>query len=132
MKKLSEQMQYWRAERPDEWKMDEFIRQAKKLEDLEFNALLMADSLSKAKDWLLKFSGYSHGSLDWIGQSAKSLSENIEHSLSNPDAIISKIKIDTLNELLQTELDTNGPSYYLTFMKSAINREVEKIKVNRQ
>jgi hypothetical protein len=24
-----EDLQYWRAERPDEWKMDEFIRRAK-------------------------------------------------------------------------------------------------------
>ena len=37
-KKLSEQLRYWRAERPDEWKMDEFIRQAKDLEDLLIDA----------------------------------------------------------------------------------------------
>lgn len=30
--KLSEQLRYWRAERPDEWKMDEFIRLAEELE----------------------------------------------------------------------------------------------------
>ena len=29
---LSEDLQYWRAERPDEWIMDRFIRKAKKLE----------------------------------------------------------------------------------------------------
>jgi len=29
---LSKKLQYWRAERPDEWKMDEFIRDAGKLE----------------------------------------------------------------------------------------------------
>jgi hypothetical protein len=31
--KLSEHMKYWRAERPDEWKMDELIRDAEKLEN---------------------------------------------------------------------------------------------------
>lgn len=30
--KLSEDLRYWRAERPDEWTMDEFIRKADKLE----------------------------------------------------------------------------------------------------
>ena len=29
---LSEDLQYWRAERPDEWVMDKFICKAKKLE----------------------------------------------------------------------------------------------------
>jgi len=29
---LSKKLQYWRAERPDEWTMDEFIRDAGKLE----------------------------------------------------------------------------------------------------
>lgn len=32
VKLLSEQLKEWRAERPDEWKMDEFIREAKALE----------------------------------------------------------------------------------------------------
>jgi len=31
---LSEQLKQWRIDRPDEWKMDEFIRQAKELEDI--------------------------------------------------------------------------------------------------
>lgn len=131
MNRLSEQMQCWRAERPDEWKMDEFIRQVKKLEALEDNTLLMSVSLSKAKEWLSTFSNYSHGSLDWIRQSAKSLLKNIDNPTNHPDVLISKIKIDTLNDLLQSELDINGPSYYLTFMKSAINREIEKINANK-
>ena len=29
---LSEDLRYWRAERPDEWTMDEFIRKAEELE----------------------------------------------------------------------------------------------------
>jgi hypothetical protein len=32
-KLLSEDLEYWRAERPDEWTMDRFIRNAKILED---------------------------------------------------------------------------------------------------
>lgn len=32
--KLSDDLQYWRAERPDEWTMDEFIRKAKRMETL--------------------------------------------------------------------------------------------------
>lgn len=32
--KLSEDLKYWRAERPDEWTMDCFIRNAKKLEEM--------------------------------------------------------------------------------------------------
>lgn len=31
--KLSEDLAYWRCERPDEWTMDRFIRKAKDLED---------------------------------------------------------------------------------------------------
>ena len=31
-KKLSESLIFWRSDRPDEWTMDEFIRQARKLE----------------------------------------------------------------------------------------------------
>ena len=30
---LAEKLSMWRAERPDEWKMDEFIREAKELEE---------------------------------------------------------------------------------------------------
>lgn len=33
-KRLSEQLKDWRADRPDEWKMDGFIRKAKALEEL--------------------------------------------------------------------------------------------------
>lgn len=29
---LSEKLKYWRSERPDEWTMDEFIRQAGQIE----------------------------------------------------------------------------------------------------
>ena len=45
-KTLSEKLEYWRAERPDEWTMDEFIRDAKKLE--AENAKLKQDA-SKIK-----------------------------------------------------------------------------------
>ena len=38
MNKLSDDLQFWRADRPSEWKMDDFIRAAKKLED-EIEAL---------------------------------------------------------------------------------------------
>jgi len=31
---LSEELKKWRAERPDEWKMDEFIRKAESLEEV--------------------------------------------------------------------------------------------------
>lgn len=33
MTTLTEDLQYWRAERPDEWKMDEFIRKASAMQD---------------------------------------------------------------------------------------------------
>jgi len=43
-KKLSEQLKDWRADRPDEWKMDEFIRQAKEIEECLSEAVdLMED-----------------------------------------------------------------------------------------
>ena len=32
--KLSDDLKYWRAERPSEWMMDEFIRKAEKMEDV--------------------------------------------------------------------------------------------------
>ncbi len=34
-KKLSEDLKYWRAQRPDEWIMDRFIKEAIRLEALE-------------------------------------------------------------------------------------------------
>ena len=33
-KPLSDKLKFWRAERPDEWTMDEFIRDATRLEGL--------------------------------------------------------------------------------------------------
>lgn len=33
MKPLSEDLQFWRAERPDEWTMDNFIQKATSLEE---------------------------------------------------------------------------------------------------
>jgi len=35
--RLSEDLKYWRAERPDEWTMDRFIEEAEKYEKLCFN-----------------------------------------------------------------------------------------------
>lgn len=52
--KLSEQLQYWRAERPDEWKMDEFIRMAERLEqsarEIEKSAITKAVSKCKSTE----------------------------------------------------------------------------------
>ena len=31
--KLSERLKYYRCDRPDEWTMDEFMKQAKRMED---------------------------------------------------------------------------------------------------
>jgi hypothetical protein len=44
-RKLSEKLAYWRAERPDEWIMDEFIREAKKLEDSQSQWISVNDRL---------------------------------------------------------------------------------------
>ena len=41
--KLSDDLKYWRAERPSEWKMDEFIRKAEKMEE-------QVDKLQRALD----------------------------------------------------------------------------------
>jgi len=38
MRTLVEDMEYWRCERPDEWTMDEFARQARLLEDALLDA----------------------------------------------------------------------------------------------
>ena len=49
-KKLSEKLKSWRAERPDEWIMDEFIRKAIELEAVSAQSALMqemADNLQK-------------------------------------------------------------------------------------
>jgi len=42
--KLSADLKYWRAERPDEWTMDEFIRKAYRLESIN------SDLLQASKD----------------------------------------------------------------------------------
>jgi hypothetical protein len=63
-KTLSGKMEFWRAERPDEWTMDEFIRDAEKLEaatalqaervrELE-EALKLADAALRGKNINLK------------------------------------------------------------------------------
>lgn len=46
VKSLEEDLKFWRAERPDEWTMDEFIRKAKKLESQN------ADLLEALEDML--------------------------------------------------------------------------------
>jgi len=38
--KLSDELKFWRAERPDEWIMDDFIRKAKELESNQRNLLV--------------------------------------------------------------------------------------------
>jgi hypothetical protein len=43
--KLSEDLEYWRAERPSEWLMDEFIRGAKDLELKNADMLAMLEEL---------------------------------------------------------------------------------------
>ena len=53
-RKLSESLKYWRAERPDEWIMDEFFRKALKLEDKLYEKVIdmdiLRDELEKCKD----------------------------------------------------------------------------------
>ena len=49
MNELLEQLKYWRAERPDEWKMDEFLRlaeeQNKRIVELESHNLGLTKTL---------------------------------------------------------------------------------------
>ncbi len=58
---LSENLRYWRAERPDEWKMDDFIREADKLELL----------LARCKEAIVEagYEDYDHGLMDKIESS---------------------------------------------------------------
>lgn len=54
MKTLIEDMEYWRSERPDEWKMDEFIRGVQqlqtKLTESEARVARLYDALSAANE----------------------------------------------------------------------------------
>jgi hypothetical protein len=54
MNALTEQLKYWRAERPDEWIMDDFIRKAEKLtkrvNELESIVLPKKAKVSNAKN----------------------------------------------------------------------------------
>tara|TARA_B110000977_G_C10709289_1_gene350565 strand:- start:256 stop:435 length:180 start_codon:yes stop_codon:yes gene_type:complete len=52
-KKLSEKLKYWRAERPDEWTMDEFIRDAAKLEIKMESYKMRMNELSDQTDRLM-------------------------------------------------------------------------------
>ena len=53
-KTLSDKLKDWRAERPDEWKMDEFIRDAIRLEGLVTGHLTelrnLQDDIDNIKD----------------------------------------------------------------------------------
>lgn len=55
MKTLIEGMEYWRSERPDEWKMDEFIRGVQqlqtKLTESEARVSRLYDALSAANEY---------------------------------------------------------------------------------
>ena len=44
---LSELLKLWRAERPDEWTMDEFIREAKRMEKQLQNTAHNSDYIKK-------------------------------------------------------------------------------------
>lgn len=46
--KLSDDLKYWRAERPYEWTMDEFISKAEKLESVNSELL---EALNEAITW---------------------------------------------------------------------------------
>jgi hypothetical protein len=56
MRKLSYDLRYWRAERPDEWTMDRFIRKAEALEAAIIHiAPWLSASLSDIKDPCQKY-----------------------------------------------------------------------------
>jgi exonuclease VII small subunit len=48
--KLSEELKHWRIERPDEWKMDDFIRKAQELEEEVDRLEGVEDELREAID----------------------------------------------------------------------------------
>lgn len=61
--RLSEELELWRAERPDEWKMAEFIRAAKSLEEIiDLHARSLPDMDST--EWNLGSYGTMHLSND--------------------------------------------------------------------
>lgn len=68
MKSFVDDLRYWRAERPDEWKMDEFIRQAEAL-IAENDALkasipkLKADAVREA---VIYADGIANDEREWI------------------------------------------------------------------
>lgn len=49
VKSLTEDLKFWRAERPDEWTMDEFIRKSTKLESTNKQLL---EALEAAKQFI--------------------------------------------------------------------------------
>ena len=51
--KLSDDLKYWRAERPDEWTMDDFVRKARKLEALLPQWTRVEDGLPEMDEMVL-------------------------------------------------------------------------------
>lgn len=54
-KKLSDKLQDWRADRPDEWLMDEFIRDAEKLQSERDALAAHVDALENPTDDQLRY-----------------------------------------------------------------------------
>ena len=76
--KLSEDIKYWRAERPDEWTMDEFVRAAQKLERelVELKAQQGDVERSNARfNWLLAYHNSTVGAKGLQPLSLKCLDE---------------------------------------------------------
>ena len=57
---LSELLKLWRAERPDEWIMDEFIREAERMEKQLQNASSNSDYAKSCDDCIYGIAGCQH------------------------------------------------------------------------
>jgi len=98
--KLSEELGKWRCDRPDEWKMDEFQRNAEKLE-AERDALMLKAS---------KF--------DWIAQ-------NVQEVVHQRPSEFLPLKTKYALPLLIAYADFCGQIHFGEAVDIAINNELE-------
>lgn len=123
-KSLVEQLKFWRAERPDEWTMDEFIRDAEKLEqdrnELAAQVERLHDALSLQLNDCINFDGAKLSDCI-LEHSAKVLTEQ-------PPTALAALKAQWQAEAITEFMNTVGDSDYLWDFGDIKDFSIEYIK----
>lgn len=118
-KPLSDKLKDWRAERPDEWKMDEFIRDATLLEG--YNRTLEED---RNQQYAMKVKAREQR--DAITKRYNVLKAALESD--NPTAEVAKL-VEALDEMIDVAQRVDG---WESFPSAPIDRAVDAIRSYRK